>query len=198
MVSVINARVNVHMTKEIYIKWKDNNYTVLVDDDCYALLSRHTWYIMYSGVNKRPYAFAELYSKPKSKKRIKRMFYMHQMVTGSFAQTDHENGNSLDNRFDNLRPATHQTNGWNKGKSRKPSTSKYKGVSYRPLRGKPRWLAFFKYVEEGKPKHTGKMLYIGYYDTEREAAIAYDKKVLELRGKWAYTNILKNNKSQGR
>lgn len=182
--------------KTIDIKWNDSVYTVFVDDDCYTLLSRHTWYIMYSGVNKRPYAFAELYSM-KNGERIKRMFYMHQMITGSFAQTDHVNGNSLDNRFENLRPATHQTNGWNKGKSkRKGCSSQYKGVSYRPLRGKPRWLAFFKYVEEGKPKHTGKMLYIGYFDTEREAAIAYDEKVLQMRGKWAFTNILKNNNMQ--
>jgi hypothetical protein len=100
------------MTKEIYIKWNDQKYTVLVDDDSYTLLNRHTWYIMYSGLQKKPYAFAELYSKQKGQKRVKRMFYLHQMVAGSFTQIDHKNGNTLDNQFDNLRPATTQQNGW--------------------------------------------------------------------------------------
>lgn len=181
------------MTKEITIPWNDELFTVLVDDDAHTLLSRHTWYIMFSGVNKKPYAFAEIWSKTQGK----RMLYMHQMVTGSYGQTDHENGNTLDNQFLNLRPCTYQENGWNKGKSKKANcTSQYKGVSYRPLKGKPRWLAMIKHVEAGKHKSTGKMIYIGYYDTDREAAIAYDQKAIELRGKFAWTNILKNNNSQ--
>lgn len=185
------------MTKEIEIKWNESVYTVLVDDDSYTLLNRHTWYIMYSGANKKPYAFAELYSM-KNGERIKRMFYMHQMVVGSFAQVDHKNGNSLDNQFDNLRVATYQENGWNKPKNMnrrkdgRAPTSQFKGVSYRPLRGKDRWLAFFKHVEAGQHKSTGKMLYIGYFDSEIEAAIAYNKKVKELRGEFAWVNPIPN------
>ena len=143
------------MTKQILIKWKDKVHTVLVDDDSYSLLKRHTWYIMYSGKQKKPYAFAELYSM-KNGERIKRMFYMHQMVVGSFTQVDHKNGNSLDNRFDNLRPATYQENGWNKPKNtnarkdgRTPK-SQYKGVRPAPTKSNPtRWQAYIKHVEPG-------------------------------------------------
>lgn len=176
------------MSKVIEIKWNDLVYLVLVDDGAYEVLSRHTWYIMYSGVNKKPYAFAELYSKPKGQERIKRMFYMHQMVVGSFTQIDHINGNSLDNRFENLRPATYQENGWNKPKNmnrrkdgRTPS-SQFKGVSYVPLKGKPRWAVL---ISKGKGKG---VIRGGYYDDEIEAAQVYNKMVKEIRGDFAWLN----------
>jgi len=89
---------------------------------------------------------------------------------------------------ENLRPATWQENGWNKGKPNRASTSKFKGVSYRPLKGVPRWLAYFKHVEPGKHKSTGKYIYIGYFFSEIEAAKAYNEKIVEARGKYAWTN----------
>jgi hypothetical protein len=182
--------------KTIDIKWKDQVYTAIVDDGAHELIARHTWYIMFSGVNKKPYAFAELYSM-KDGERIKRMFYMHQFVAGSFTQIDHVNGNSLDNRFENLRPATYQENGWNKPKNmnrRKDGRipkSQYKGVRPAPTKQHPiRWQAYFKFVEPGKHKSTGKMVYLGYYDTEVEAAKAYNEAIVKYRGEFAWINPL--------
>lgn len=176
------------MTKKILM---NSGEAILVDNEDYPIVSRYS----RRKVSQKGYAattiiFADL---------TERTLYMHQLILATNRQVDHKNGNHLDNRKDNLRQATYQQNGWNKGKyvrKDRPCTSKYKGVSYRPLRGKPRWLAMLKHVEQGKDKSTGKMVYIGYYATEREAALAYDKKVLELRGKWAWTNILKNNEAQ--
>ncbi len=162
---------------------------ILVDDEDYPILSRFPWY--RGGKGQHPMTFFYL----KNDDSI--TVYMHQIISGGAVQTDHKDRNVLNMQKENLRAATHQTNGWNKAKPKRAGcTSQYKGVSYRPLKGKPRWLAFFKHVEEGQPKHTGKMIYIGYFDTEKEAAIAYDEKVLEKRGKWAFTNILKNNETQ--
>lgn len=188
------------MTKEIDIKWNDKVHTVLVDDDSYSLLARHTWYIMYSGEAKKPYAFAELYSM-KNGVKIKRMFYMHQMVTGSWAETDHINGNTLDNQHHNLRPATKQENNWNKPKQKsmggKPCGSRYKGVRFAPLRGKPRWQALFRHVERGAHKSTGKTIFIGYYDTEDQAALAYNAEIVKYRGEFAWLNQVNSTKDIG-
>ena len=110
------------------------------------LLDRHTWYIMFSGKDKKPYAFIEIFSRTQGK----RMLYMHHVVTGCYGQVDHID-DSLNNQFHNLRPATYQENGWNKGKPKraagKPCTSRFKGVSYRPFRGRTRWVAMIKHVE---------------------------------------------------
>jgi hypothetical protein len=88
---------------------------------------------------------------------------------------DHINGNKLDNRKSNLRIVTNQENCFNS--SRK--TGKYKGVSYVKSRGK--WLA--------QIMKDYKNYFIGYYDTDYAAAVAYDKRALELFGTHARLNF---------
>jgi hypothetical protein len=172
--------------KEIICK---NGEIALCDDEDYPLLSRFIWY-MGSELKSGGYPCCFIYGQHNTRKQI----FMHQLVMPSAVFVDHEDRNKMNNQKENLRPATWQENQWNKGKARscrfgKP-TSQYKGVSFRPLRGKDRWLAMIKHVELGKHKSTGKMIYIGYYDTEIEAAKAYNEKVLELRGEWAWVNPL--------
>jgi hypothetical protein len=182
------------MAKEIIIPWNDDTFTVLVDDDAYTLLNRHTWYIMFSGEQKKPYAFAELYSKKKGQERVKRMFYMHQMVSGSFTQIDHINGNTLDNQFDNLRIATYQQNGWNSVKrlvtcTGKPPSSQYKGVCrYTNAKGETLWRVIFILTKKGeKPvKHFRK----NGFKSEIAAARFYNEEVVKHRGEWALLNNL--------
>lgn len=166
------------MTKEIPIRWKDQVHTVLVDDDAYQLLSRHTWYIMYSGKKKNPYAFAEVWSRTQGK----RMIYMHHLVMGSFCQTDHINQNTLDNQFHNLRWASHSQNGanvakWPNRKGKKMS-SKYKGVFFDTRLGK--WRAG---VMKDRKKHD-----LGSFDDEDAAGLAYNAKARELHGEFAWQN----------
>jgi hypothetical protein len=79
---------------------------------------------------------------------------------------DHRNGNSLDYRRANLRPATRSQNSYNRQKTKSNlSTSKYRGVTYFPRTG--RWLSRIKY--------RGKSIYLGYFETEIDAAKAYDE-----------------------
>lgn len=75
---------------------------------------------------------------------------------------DHINGDRMDNRPENLRVCTKQENTFNKV-SNVGSTSKYKGVDL--YRGK--WRS--RYSLNNKQHH------IGLYDTEVEAAKAYDQ-----------------------
>jgi hypothetical protein len=86
---------------------------------------------------------------------------------------DHKNGNSLDNRFSNLRDVPQGTNNINKRAYSKNKTG-YKGVS---IRGN-------KFYATCGAKH-----WAGSYDTPEEAARAYDKKALELWGDEAVLNF---------
>ncbi len=162
--------------KTIDIKWKDTVHTVKVDDGAHEILARHTWYIMYSGKDKRPYAFTEIFSKTQGK----RMVYMHHLVLGAYRITDHANGDSLDNQFDNLRPATSSQNGINTPKfcyrDGTKTSSKYKGVSL--VQGKFR----------AAIRCTGKTYSLGCYDNEDDAGRAYNVKAKELYGDFAWMN----------
>jgi hypothetical protein len=91
---------------------------------------------------------------------------------------DHINGDSLDNRINNLRLATE---GQNLANSRiaKNNRSGVKGVCWRRDIGK--WSAQIR--KDGKLKH------IGLFATIDEAATAYEEKAKELFGEFARTSM---------
>lgn len=93
---------------------------------------------------------------------------------------DHKNRNPYDNRKENLRLATQLQNVVNRG-VRSDNKSGYKGVVQRPS-GK-----FVAHV-----KHGGKQINVGTHDTAEEAAIAYNRKSLELYGEFAFQNEVTN------
>jgi hypothetical protein len=88
---------------------------------------------------------------------------------------DHINGIRNDNRIENLRECNQQQNLFNK---RPYGYSKYKGV-YKCKNG-------FK----SQIMYNSKLMYLGYYKTEKEAAIAYNKAALELHKDFAYLNTI--------
>jgi hypothetical protein len=94
---------------------------------------------------------------------------------------DHRNCNSLDNRRANLRLATHQENMRNRRK-RKNTSSRFIGVTFDKQRGK--WLARIIYQ--------GKRIFLGRFDTEIEAARAYDAAVKKYHIEFARLNFPEN------
>jgi hypothetical protein len=96
------------------------------------------------------------------------------------AQIDHIDGNKLNNQRVNLRFCTRTQNACN-GKSRKNSSSKYKGVNFDKQTG--RWLARIQMNKKQKN--------LGRFDNEVDAAIAYNKMATELHGVFARLNIIK-------
>lgn len=109
--------------------------------------------------------------------------YMHRFIMDAppGMKVDHINGNGLDNRRENLRICTHSENNFNKRKPIKDNpVSRYKGVFWNKKCSK--WVA--KVRKNNVTKHAG------YYDCEREAALAYNKKALELHGDFANLNIV--------
>ena len=91
---------------------------------------------------------------------------------------DHIDGNGLNNRKSNLRLCTFAQNAHN-SRPRRNSSSRYKGVCWHKL--KKKWTVS---IYKG-----GKRTYLGYYDDEIEAALAYDRKAEELFGEFAYLNF---------
>jgi hypothetical protein len=90
---------------------------------------------------------------------------------------DHINRIKDDNRIENLREANRHQNQWNTGSC--GGRSKYKGVCYR--KDKNKWCARYR--------NHGQRFHVGYYATELEAAIAYDKAVEHLHGKYQVKNV---------
>lgn len=93
-------------------------------------------------------------------------------------EIDHRNGNELDNQRANLRFCTQSQNLQN-SKKRKNCTSKFKGVSWH-TRDKF-WRVWIKYNK--------KNLYMGHFDSENEAALAYDAAAKKYFGEFALLNF---------
>lgn len=105
--------------------------------------------------------------------------YMHRLILGPAAdglQVDHINGNGLDNRRANLRPATNGQNSRNSGKSGRGKTSRFKGV----WRVDERHFAVMLGTGSGR--------YIGRFTSEIQAAKAYDRVAVKKYGEFARTN----------
>ena len=116
-----------------------------------------------------------------------RYYYIHRLVWFLLTNKeipndlfiDHIDGNRLNNHIENLRLATSLENQYNKARQSN-GTSQYKGVWYDAVKGL--WKASIRSQD--------KRLYVGQFETELEAAIAYDKIAIEIQGKFAKLNIL--------
>ena len=118
--------------------------------------------------------------------------YMHQVILerilgrslNDYEETDHINSNRSDNRRDNLRLLNHSENCFNimKPERNEPSgksTSKFKGVNFDASHGKYRARITIR----------GVTINIGYFDDEKDAAIAYDRKAISYFKKIAKLNF---------
>lgn len=146
----------------------------LVDDADYELVNAYRWFVRWSTSRNRrvPYATARI---PGDSKH---MISMHRLVTGN-PQTDHKNGNGLDNQRHNLRPATDAENMRNRRKL--AGTSHLKGVYWDRRRSK--WHAA---ISVGKSRY-----FLGYHDDEEEAGRPYDAAAAKHFGEFAWLNFPK-------
>lgn len=154
----------------------------IVDDEDYECLIQFKWRAA-KNVHGQWYAARTDLSTGKP-----RNLFMHRLLLNvpKGMQTDHINGDGLDNRKNNLRICDNVQNSGNKGKSKskngKPA-SKYKGVWYdnRNDRGSKPWRARLNY--------RGKIVYECYFTTETEAAKSYDQAAIRYLGEFARLNF---------
>jgi hypothetical protein len=151
--------------KEIYLS---QGKVAIVDDDRYDEISKFKWYVVFE--RKKFYAVRH-----SGKSRIWMHRYILQTPLGR--ETDHINGDTLDNRCENLRICTRSQNMANQRKTR--GSSKYKGVYwYKPRR---KWKAELTFNQEH--------IYLGLFESEIDAAKAYDDKAKEIFGEFAHLNF---------
>lgn len=102
-------------------------YFTIVDDEDYAFLNQWGW----SAVTAHGYIYAVRTSRKSEGKP--RCIRMHRAICGTRDgfETDHKNGNTLDNRRGNLREATRIQNMRNRALN-KNNTSGHKGVVWVP------------------------------------------------------------------
>lgn len=92
-------------------------------------------------------------------------------------EIDHFNHIKSDNRAENLRESNHRLQQVNMPK-KEGTTSMYKGVCHYPKKASKRWRASLCH----KRRHVS----FGYYDTQEEAALAYDRAAYNI---WGETSI---------
>lgn len=115
----------------------------------------------------------------------KRMVYMHRLILGIQDrdgntlwpyQGEHADGNSLHNERENLRLSTQRMNLGNRRKAGLQKTSLFKGVCWSDLCNG--WRATFS-----------KDMHLGVFDSEEEAAQAYDEAARQQFGDFAQLNF---------
>jgi hypothetical protein len=77
---------------------------------------------------------------------------------------DHIDGDTLNNKPENLRLVTHKQNSRSYRKPTKNSTSKYRGVCWH--KGRNKYMA--------RIRNNGKLIYLGLFTCEKGAALAYN------------------------
>jgi len=153
------------------------NQFALIDDDDYEYIGKFKWHALRA----RTGFYA---CRRNSKKDGYDYIYMHRQILGALERNihiDHINGNGLDNRKENLRKCSTGQNSCNQRKHK--GQSRYKGVS--PVKSK-KWRAVIY--------HKGQRFHLGYFDSEEEAARAYDQKALELFKEFAKINFCDNSR----
>lgn len=112
---------------------------------------------------------------------------MHRLFSPEAEQVDHINNIKHDNRRENLRPVTNAQNQMNQPKCKKPKSSRYKGVCW--YKTSEKWMS--RIGINKKSKH------LGYYITEEEAALAYNKAASFYFGEYANLNVIQTENRAG-
>tara|TARA_R110000868_G_scaffold146432_1_gene367237 strand:- start:666 stop:1151 length:486 start_codon:yes stop_codon:yes gene_type:complete len=145
----------------------------LVDDEDYDYLMQWKWFANKKGSTF--YAVRSLHSN-----NVRKTIFMHRLITNNIntkMQTDHLNGNGLDNRKINLRICTTSQNSMNRGLQINNTTG-FKGVNYDKFSNKFRAQIRVNNIYKN----------LGYYIDPKDAARAYNEAAIKLHGEFANLN----------
>ena len=147
----------------------------LVDDEDFEYLNQFKWFAVKDKCTF--YAIRNARKEDGTRTTVK----MHRIVmkTPEGMEVDHKDGDGLNCQKYNMRNCTHAQNMINK-KIGVIGTSKFKGVCWYPNYKKWRVQITMK----------NKKISLGYYSSEKEAALIYNGKAVELHGEFARINII--------
>lgn len=153
---------HLNLSKGVKAVQLNNDKYAIVDEEDYERVSKYNWYY------NRGYA------------RNSTVGALHRFVmrTPPGMVTDHINHDTLDNRKSNLRVCPQSKNAKNCSAHRDGS-SVYKGVSWSKKHSK--WKA--------QIRRYGKNTHLGLFESEEDAATAYDKEAKKVFGEFAYLNF---------
>lgn len=153
------------------IKLTQNKYA-LVDDEDFERLNQYKWY----AVKGKGLWYASRHTSAKIDK-ARKVVWMHREVnnTPKEMETDHIDGNGLNNQRKNLRACVHAQNGMNKGKNRS-NTSGFKGVTQSSIN---RW--------KSQITVDNKNLYLGSFNSKLKAYKAYCEACLKYHKQYGRT-----------
>ncbi len=141
----------------------------LVDDEDFEQLNQHKWCV--SKAPNTHYAYRG------------NGILMHRKILGlkrgDGIDSDHKDGNGLNNQRYNLRRCSRKENIHNQRIQQRPKTSQYKGVN---------WDKRDRFWRT-QIKLNGKSLHIGCFKNEVDAALAYDRTAKRLFGEFAFLNF---------
>lgn len=148
-------------------------FVALVDESDVGLVTPYSWRVHICG--RLRYAKTTIAGKS---------VLMHRLLLGAPAgmPVDHKDGDGLNNRRTNIRLATWSGNAANCRKVSRPTTSQYKGVYWHKAAGK--WAT--------RIECRGTRTFLGLWESERAAAIAYNRTARRLFGEFARLNIFEN------
>ena len=142
----------------------------LVDDEDFEMLSAFKWYAQRSNLT----FYAQRAISVGGGRQTAEI--MHRVLMPGIEKVDHIDGDGLNNQRANLRDSEGK-NAWNR-KPQEGGTSVYKGVSWHSRIGK--WQA--QIMKDGRTH------YLGYFDSEIDAARAYNEGSLKFHGRFGRLN----------
>ena len=150
-------------------------YVALVDDENYEWINGFKWCMRKDRNN----VYAKRAIRVNGRHKTIQMHYLIMGENPLKLMIDHRDGDGLNNRKENLRFCTNQENQMN-SRSQKNSSSIHKGVYWNKKDGK--WMA--------RICISGHQIYLGSFDIEVDAAIAYNTAAIKYYGEFAKLNII--------
>ena len=160
------------MTRTIQLT---QGYEAIIDDEDYEAVSKHKWCAI---VKRGGHVYATTNMIWRSQNR--RTVAMHQFIIAPPPRTpvDHRDRDTLNNRRSNLRVCTSGQNAANSKLYKNKTGSRFKGVRRNPKTG----------LWRSEIQAQNKVHWVGSFDCDVEAALAFDDAARHHHGEFASTN----------